>query len=37
MVTNIAFAVQRLGRQAAGDAHWMAKRVLRYLKGTRDI
>lgn len=42
MVTrpDIAFAVQRLGRhlQAAGDAHWMAaKRVLRYLKGTRHL
>jgi len=35
---DTAFAVQRLGRhlQAAGDAHWLAaKRVLRYLEGTR--
>lgn len=42
MVTrpDIAYAVQALGRhlQASGPEHWMAaKRVLRYLKGTRDM
>ena len=37
---DIAFAVQRLGRhlQASGPEHWRAaKRVLRYLKGTRQL
>lgn len=42
MVTrpDIAFAVQALGRhlQSSTDAHWTAgKRILRYLKGTKDI
>jgi hypothetical protein len=37
---DIAFAVQSLGKhlQAAGTEHWIAaKRVLRYLKGTREV
>ena len=42
MVTrpDIAFAVQALGRhlQSSSDAHWTAgKRILRYLKGTKDM
>ena len=42
MVTrpDIAFAVQALGRhlQSSTDAHWTAgKRILRYLKGTKDL
>lgn len=42
MVTrpDISFAVQALGRhlQSSSDAHWTAgKRILRYLKGTKDI
>lgn len=37
---EIAYPVQVLSRymQASGDEHWMAaKRVMRYLKGTRDL
>jgi hypothetical protein len=37
---DIAFAVQSLGKhlQASNEEHWIAaKRVLRYLKGTREI
>ena len=37
---DIAYAVQALGRhlQSSGQEHWVAgKRVLRYLKGTRDL